>query len=164
MFCEACGTQLQPAQHFCSTCGKPISSAPAAMAGVTPGGRVRQHIHVLGIFWLVLSSLHLLGGLFLFAAANAFLLALERGAHAAPLFVRPVIAIIALLISGKGLLGVVASLGLLKRARWARALVLFIAFLSIFELPFGTALAIYTLWVLLSPNADQEYRTLAAGG
>ena len=72
--------------------------------------------------------------------------------------------LIALLISGKGLLGVVASLGLLKRARWARALVLFIAFLSLFELPFGTALAIYTLWVLLSPNADQEYRTLAAGG
>jgi phage shock protein PspC (stress-responsive transcriptional regulator) len=155
MFCEACGTQLQPAQHFCSTCGKAISSAPAATVGVTAGGRVRQHIQVLGIFWLVL---------FLFAAANAFLLSLERGSYAAPLFVRPVIAIIALLISGKGLLGVVAGLGLLKRARWARALVLFIAFLSLFELPFGTALAIYTLWVLLSPNADQQYRTLAAGG
>ena len=164
MFCEACGTQLQPAQHFCSTCGKAISSAPAATVGVTAGGRVRQHIQVLGIFWLVLSGLHLLGGLFLFAAANAFLLSLERGSYAAPLFVRPVIAIIALLISGKGLLGVVAGLGLLKRARWARALVLFIAFLSLFELPFGTALAIYTLWVLLSANADQEYRTLAGGG
>ncbi len=164
MFCEACGTQLQPAQHFCSTCGKAISSAPFAAASVTAGGRVRQHIHVLGIFWLVLSGLHLLGGLFLFAAANAFLLALEHGAHAAPLFVRPVIALIALLISGKGLFGVVAGLGLLKRARWARALVLVIAFLSLFELPFGTALAIYTLWVLLSSNADQEYRTLAAGG
>ena len=164
MFCQACGTQLQPAQHFCTTCGKAVSPDPFTAARVTSGGRVRQHVHVLGIFWLVLSGLHVLGGLFLFAAANAFLLALQHGAHAAPLFVRPIIAIIALLISGKGLLGVVAGLGLMRRATWARALVLFLAFLSLFELPFGTALAIYTLWVLLSPNADQEYRTLAAGG
>jgi hypothetical protein len=156
--------QLQPAQHFCSSCGKAVSSDPYAAARSTPGGRVRQHIHVLGILWLVLSGLHLLGGLFLFAAANAFLLALEHGSYAAPLFVRPVIAVVALLISGKGLLGMVAALGLLKRAAWARALVLFIAFLSLFELPFGTALAIYTIWVLLSANADQEYRTLAGGG
>ena len=164
MFCEACGTELQPAQHFCSTCGKPVLPDSFAAPRVTPGGRVLRHIHVLGVFWLVLSGLHLLAGLFLFVAANAFLLALEHGAHAAPLFVRPFIAIIALLISGKGLLGLVAALGLLKRAPWARTLLLLVAFLSLFELPFGTALAIYTLWVLLSPNADQEYRTLATGG
>jgi phage shock protein PspC (stress-responsive transcriptional regulator) len=74
------------------------------------------------------------------------------------------IATIALLISGKGVLGVAAGIGLLKRAAWARALALFLAFLSLFELPFGTALAIYTIWVLLSPNADQQYRALAASG
>jgi hypothetical protein len=164
MFCEACGTQLQPAQRFCSTCGKLVSPDPFAAARVSPAGRVRQHIHALGIFWLVLSGLQMLGGLFLFAAANAFLLALQHGSYAAPLFVRPLIAIIALLISGKGLLGVAAGVGLLRRAAWARALVLFLAFLSLFELPFGTALAIYTIWVLLSPNADQEYRTLASSG
>lgn len=164
MFCEACGTQLQPAQHLCPTCGKPVSPQPFAAARLTPGGRVQRHIHVLGIFWLVLSGLHMLAGLFLFTAANAFLLALEHGSFAAPLFVRPAIAAIALLISGKGLLGVVAAIGLLKRARWARTLALVLAFLSLFEIPFGTALSIYTLWVLLSPNADQEYRTLAANG
>jgi hypothetical protein len=164
MFCEACGTQLQPAQRFCSTCGKPVSPDPFAAARVTPGGRVRQHIHVLGIFWLVFSGLQVLGGLFLFAAASAFLVALQHGSHAAPLFVRPLIAIIALLISGKGVLGVTAGIGLLRRAAWARALALFLAFLSLFELPFGTALAIYTIWVLLSPNADQQYRALAASG
>ncbi len=163
MFCEACGTELQPAQHFCSTCGKAVSPDPFATARVASGGHVRQHIHLLGILWLILSGLHLLGGILLFVAANAFLLALQHGSHAAPLFVRPVIAVIALLISGKGLLGVVAALGLLRRAAWARALVLFLAFLSLFELPFGTALAIYTFWVLLSANADQEYRTLASG-
>jgi hypothetical protein len=36
--------------------------------------------------------------------------------------------------------------------------------MSLFEFPFGTVLAIYTLWVLFSSNADQEYRTLSASG
>jgi len=38
MFCEACGTQLQPAQHFCSTCGKPVSPDPFTAARVTDFG------------------------------------------------------------------------------------------------------------------------------
>ena len=32
--------------------------------------------------------------------------------------------------------------------------------IALFNLPFGTALGIYTLWVLMSPNADQEYKSL----
>jgi hypothetical protein len=34
-------------------------------------------------------------------------------------------------------------------------------FLSILSLPFGTALGIYTIWVLLSAGAGQEYERLA---
>jgi hypothetical protein len=108
--------------------------------------------------------LQLLGGLLLIAAARAFLLLLQPGAHVGPLFLRPLFAILALLILGKGLLGVAAGISLLKRAAWGRALALFLAYLSLFEVPFGTALAIYTMWVLLSSDADRQYRTLAAAG
>jgi hypothetical protein len=163
MFCQACGTQLQPAQHFCSTCGRSVSPDPFAAHGASQG-RVRRHIQALGILWLVLSALQMVSGLVVLMAANTFLLTLEHGSYPAPLFVRPVIATITLLIAVRGALGVAAAVGLLKRATWARGLLVFLAFMSILELPFGTALAIYTLWVLRSRNADQEYRTLAAGG
>jgi hypothetical protein len=32
---------------------------------------------------------------------------------------------------------------------------------SLVDLPFGTALGIYTLWVLLPAESEQEYRTMA---
>jgi hypothetical protein len=166
MLCEACGAQLQPAQQYCSTCGKLVSPDPFAVARLSHGNRVRQHIHVLGIFWVVLSGLHLFGGIVLFATAIAYLSTVMQ--HDAPLtamqFVRPFITIVALLILGKGLLGLAAGLGLLRRARWARSLTLTLGFLSLFEFPFGTVLGIYTIWVLLSSNADQEYRSLTASG
>ena len=85
-----------------------------------------------------------------------------RPVHCSPI-VRPLFAFIVLLILGKGLLGVAAGIGLLKRAAWARSLALLLAFLSLLDIPFGTVLAIYTIWVLRSSDADREYRTLASG-
>ncbi len=164
MFCEACGTPLQPAQHFCSNCGKPVSPDPFAAARATRGGRVARHIHVVSIFWLIFAGLHVLAGVIIFAAGNVLLRSLEYGSYADPLFVRPVVNAIALLIAGKGLLAAAAGIGLLRRAAWARGLALFLGFVSLFELPFGTALGIYTLWVLRSSNSNHEYRVLAAGG
>jgi hypothetical protein len=164
MFCEACGTQLQPAQHFCSNCGKPVSPNPFAATRATGGGRVARHIHVVSIFWLIFAGLHVLAGLIILAAGNLLFQALEHGSYADPLFVRPIVNVIALLIAGKGLLAAAAGIGLLKRAAWARGLTLFLAFVSLFELPFGTALGIYTFWVLRSSNSEHEYRALVAGG
>jgi hypothetical protein len=106
----------------------------------------------------------LLAGVIIFAAGNVLFEALEHGSYADPLFVRPIVTAIALLIAGKGVLAAAAGIGLLKRAAWARGLALFLAFVSLFELPFGTVLGIYTFWVLRSSNSNQEYRALIAGG
>jgi hypothetical protein len=35
------------------------------------------------------------------------------------------------------------------------------AFVALINVPFGTAMGVYTLWVLMSPEADNEYRRLA---
>jgi hypothetical protein len=37
-------------------------------------------------------------------------------------------------------------------------LTLVLAFLALFNIPFGTALGIYTLWVLLPAGSDVEYQ------
>jgi len=63
-----------------------------------------------------------------------------------------------------GAAGLAAGLGLLGRRSWARILGLIMAFLSLLEMPFGTMLGIYTLWVLLPAEGEQEYRRMTSGG
>jgi hypothetical protein len=45
--------------------------------------------------------------------------------------------------------GVIGGIGLLKRKNWARILVLIISCLDLLNIPIGTALGIFSIWVLL---------------
>lgn len=44
---------------------------------------------------------------------------------------------------------IIGGFGLLKRKPWARILILIIACLDLLQIPIGTAIGIYELWVLL---------------
>jgi len=46
--------------------------------------------------------------------------------------------------------GLIAGVGLLKLRPWARILGIVISAVNILNFPFGTALGVYGLWVLLS--------------
>jgi hypothetical protein len=50
----------------------------------------------------------------------------------------------------------ICSLG----CEWARILGLVIGFLALVRIPFGTALGIYTIWVLLLEQSGREYDQL----
>ena len=52
------------------------------------------------------------------------------------------------------LAGLVGGIGLLMGQPWARYLVLALAFLDLFNVPFGTLLGGYTIWVLLQPETE----------
>ena len=56
-----------------------------------------------------------------------------------------------------GAVGFVAGWGLLNREPWGRVLALVLGFIALIHVPLGTALGIYTLWVLLPANAEDEY-------
>jgi hypothetical protein len=60
----------------------------------------------------------------------------------------------------KGVLGIIAGWGLLERQSWARVLALVLGFLSLIHMPFGTAIGVYTLWVLLPGPSEIEYRQM----
>lgn len=53
--------------------------------------------------------------------------------------------------------GMAAGIGLLTRQSWARLLTIMLGFVSLIDMPLGTALGIYTLWVLLPGASGQEY-------
>jgi hypothetical protein len=61
----------------------------------------------------------------------------------------------------KSAAGFLAGWGLLQHESWARILALIIGFISLINVPLGTALGIYTMWVLLPAQSDEEYRALA---
>jgi hypothetical protein len=56
----------------------------------------------------------------------------------------------------------VTGYGLLKVRSWGRVMALVMGFLMLLDFPFGTALAVYTLWVLLPTEAGEEYQRISA--
>jgi hypothetical protein len=67
----------------------------------------------------------------------------------------------AILLGFFGVVHLVLAWGLFERQPWARLLGLVVGFLALLRFPLGTALGIYTIWVLLPQTSGQEYDSLA---
>jgi hypothetical protein len=50
----------------------------------------------------------------------------------------------------------------MERAPWARVYSIVLGAITLIEVPLGTALGIYTLWVLLPEKSEEEYREISA--
>ncbi len=162
MFCDGCGAVVQPGQAFCSKCGKQIVGPISVIQQPRPG-RVQAHVRLLGLFWLAFSAFNTVGAVVLYVVANTFFGHINAmGAPDAPTaFLRPLLSVVAILLLAKAALGFLAGWGLLQREKWARVLALVLAFVSLFtNIPFGTALGIYTMWVLLPAESEREYDAL----
>jgi zinc ribbon protein len=147
MFCNNCGKELQIGDQFCRGCGQPVGVAPIPSSL----NRVSQHVHLLGIFWLVYSILIILVAIVIFAVAQVIfgIVAHSPGAGAPPpAFLHPLLSVVAILVLAKGVAGAATGVGLLQRQPWARVMAIVMAFLSVLNLPFGTALGVYTLWAI----------------
>ena len=160
MFCDKCGTALQADQSFCSHCGKQI--AGPMIVGYPRPSRVRAHIRLLGILWLALSAFNAVAGAVLFILANTLFLHLPMTGENAG-WLHPFFHLIAWVVVVKAAAGFAVGWGLLQREPWARILSLIMGFLALLNIPFGTALGVYTLWVLLPSDAEAEYSQEAHG-
>lgn len=164
MFCDSCGAEVQAGHAFCRKCGKSL------VGYVQPANRIEQNLHLLGILWIVYSILHALGGFALLILANTLFNPMRHFEIGPPpglpgfqhflSFVQPFLATIAMLLLVKAIAGIAAGYGLLQRAPWARITAVVLAFLAMLNVPLGTALGIYTVWVLLSPEAEIQYQNL----
>jgi hypothetical protein len=163
MFCDGCGGAVQMGQASCSKCGKQIVGPISFMQ--PPPGRVQEHVRLLGLFWLALSAFNTIGGIALYVVANTVLAHVHKAGQESgpPAFLTPLLSTIAILLLAKAAIGFFAGWGLLQHERSARIIVLVLAFISLFtNIPFGTALGIYTMWVLLPAESEQEYDALVA--
>ena len=158
MYCDACGAKLEDGQSFCRACGKAVGAAPAARATVSRP-RVAAHLRVLAVLWIARAVLLLIPALFLLAFSH-WQFPAEVPADVQT-FLHPLFGGIGwvLLVSAGACF--VAAWGLLERAPWARLFTIIVGALSLVEVPFGTALGIYSLWVLLPESSEIEYRQMA---
>ena len=53
--------------------------------------------------------------------------------------------------------GIIGGIYLLKRQQWARILLLVVGALNLINMPIGTILGVYTIWVLVRPDVVQEF-------
>jgi hypothetical protein len=118
---------------------------------------MRDHVRILGWCFIVYSAIIALvgmvvGSIVLFGGAISG----DRQAMFITSAVGAAIASFLIIIS---LPGMFAGIGLLKMQPWARIVAIIVGVLHILSFPLGTALGIYTLWVLLSAETEVLFRS-----
>jgi len=114
---------------------------------------------MLGVLWIAYGGLKLLGAGAALFAANFILPNVHLPMEAR--FVPALVSMVGWGLMIAAVVGLMAGWGLLQRAPWARLLALILAFLALFNVPFGTAIGVYTLWVLLPEESAREYEAAA---
>jgi hypothetical protein len=131
--------------------------------------RVHRHLQTLGILWCVLGVYRVVTGLigmifFRAMATHDFYEWMFGGRFHGPVpptwmaGLWPVIAVATIFTAA---LALIAGYGLLNRAPWGRTLAIIAAIFALIKFPLGTALGIYTLWVLAPGASGLEYDAIA---
>jgi len=123
--------------------------------------RIAGHLRTLGIVWIAISALRLAPRLLAYTFWRSGDWFFGGDFPFAGHWLGPVIGTAVGLSVITGALGIITGWGLLERQPWARMLAIVLAFLSLLSIPFGTVLGIYTLWVLLPAQSEQEYRQVS---
>ena len=119
-------------------------------------------LHVKIIGWL-----NILGGGFLVlvgALLLAFLPAIgavsgDPDATAVMGIIGPLVCIF---LAALGLPGLVTGYGLLRRKPWARVLAIVVGALNLVNVPIGTVIGAYTIWVMAQESAAEHFASLKA--
>ena len=170
MFCSGCGQALEAGQVFCPKCGRPMAPVVPPVPGLpflleSYAGKIR----VLSIFWMVYAGLSLLTGFAGLMFANSFLSGgfgpwaqgpWMNGAMP-PFWIGPAfIHFIWVVVLLRAALAFAAGWGLMEHSRWGRLVAIVAAIFSLLKFPFGTAMGVWTLVMLLGYRNSSLYDQL----
>jgi hypothetical protein len=120
-----------------------------------------QHVKILGFLHIIFNALMIFFAIvvLLFFGGIAGIVAATPDSDQAAIPILGTVGVIAFLaIFCLSLPGLIAGIGLLKFRPWARILGIIISILDLMNIPFGTALGIYGLWVLLNNQTEWLFR------
>ena len=184
-FCTKCGKPIVPSGVAAAATTQATEQAggptgaygkPAGANGARTGaaeGRVRGNIHRLATLWMISGILRLAGIGWMMVFGRMFFPQMRGwggpvvwpfgGRWGGEMLFQGGLFSLGILLGIFGVLHLLLAWGLFERERWARMLGLVLGFLALVRFPLGTALGIYTLWVLLPEASGVEYDRLARG-
>jgi hypothetical protein len=124
-----------------------------------------KHVQILAILNIVWGSIGVIGALIVLLVFGGIMGILgvatthDAGAGMAIPIVGLIGAAVILILFVTSIPSIIAGIGLLRLYPWARILGIVLSILHLFNIPFGTALGIYGMWVLLS---DETLRIFTA--
>ena len=116
---------------------------------------MEQHITLLG--WLYIAT----NALLILIAGFVFMMMVVVGAASGDAEAVRVMPVIATAVGGfltaLALPGILTGIGLLKRKPWARIAAAVLGIIGLMNFPLGTAVGVYTLWILLQTEAADHF-------
>ncbi len=191
MVCAACGAPVVDGVRFCARCGAGVAPAsgqvyagqPVPVAGhyavpYSPQPRVQPRLQTLGTFWCVYALYRVVAAAIGMIVLRAFTLGSFGGAgwpfhhlydgHNGWGQHGPgsggwdwLLQVIAVAVVISVALSAFTGWSLLQRKPWGRTLSIVTAILALLKFPFGTALGIYTLWVMVPSESGMEWEAIA---
>ena len=118
---------------------------------------MNDHVKIIGILWIVFGALSLLaaGFLFMLLVGVSFIPDMDTPA---PGILRFVGFFLGSFLALLGLPKIIGGYGLLKGLEWGRILTLVVSFLSLLNVPFGTALGIYSIVILMNKETAAQFQ------
>ena len=175
MVCQACGAPMEEQVHFCPKCGVQMVAAQPTFATYPPPmhtqvPRVQRNLQTLGILWCAFGAYRVIGGLigmfFLHAVSiggfgDGWPFGSHAGAPFGPAWMTSLLPFIAVYTVITAALALLVGYSLLTRRPWGRTLAIVVGILTLLKPLLGTALGIYTLWVLAPSVSGYEYDAIA---
>lgn len=122
-------------------------------------GRMEKHMNILGWLYIGINLLFIVLAVVLFFSFR-FVGQVVEGETAFYLS-RAFATGVAIFFTLISIPGIIVGIGLLKRRSWAEVIALVLGLINIFNVPIGTILGVYTLWVILKyRNQKKEAEAL----
>jgi hypothetical protein len=179
MVCQSCGSPVEQEVRFCPKCGTqvagPAQVPPAYLpmyAGqpymAPPIPRVQRNLQTLGVLWCIYAGYRVLQGFLGMFFLRTFSHGFGGGwpfhspmPGAFPLWMGAMVPLVGVFTAIGAGLSLLVGFSLLNRKPWGRTVAIVVAILALFKFPIGTALGIYTLWVLAPTVSGMEYEAIA---
>ena len=144
--CQFCAEEIQDDATICKHCGKNQN-----------GRDMNKHVTILGILFISFGCLLCVGGVVVnLVVPMAGNISGNDVAMRITSTIGDTLGIFLVILSMPSIIG---GIGLLKRKYWARILILVLCFLSLLSIPFGTALGIYGIWILLKSETAEIFNS-----
>jgi len=119
--------------------------------------QLQLHVPVVGWLLIVGHAIFVLVGVFVFLLLTGIGVAMGEREAMTMMILTTVGTAVGLLLVVLGIPGLVAGAGLLARKPWARILAIVVGILGLVNFPIGSAIGVYTLFVLMQDAATEYF-------